>query len=85
MDIEDVRQRNTSMLMRLPNVVGVFTGEKAGSPAIVVMVTHKVPETSLQPQEIVPKTIDGYSTDVMEVASVNIQASSAQKQGKAKE
>jgi len=33
----------------------VGIGEKAGKAVIKVFVTHKVPESALQPQEIVPK------------------------------
>ena len=49
MDIADVRQKYENDLLRLPNVNGVAIGDKAGKPVIKVFVTHKVPESSLQP------------------------------------
>lgn len=70
MGITDVRQKYENILLSLPNVNGVAIGEKAGKPAILVFVTHKVPESSLQPQEIIPKTLDGFETDVQEIGSI---------------
>ena len=72
MDIADVRQKYENDLLRLPNVNGVAIGEKAGKPVIKVFVTHKVPESSLQPQEIVPKTLDGFETDVEEIGPITV-------------
>ena len=59
--------------MLLPNVSGVGIGEKAGKVVIKVLVTHKVPESALQHQEIVPKTLEGYETDVDEIGVVTAQ------------
>jgi len=59
--------------MRLPNVTGVGIGEKAGKPVIKVFVTHKVPESALQPQEVVPKALEGWETDVEESGVVMAQ------------
>jgi len=72
MDIADVRQKYENDLLRLPNVNGVAIGEKAGKPVIKVFVTHKVPEFSLQPQEIVPKALDGFETNVEEIGPVTV-------------
>lgn len=72
MDIADVRQKYENDLLRLPNVNGVAIGEKAGKPVIKVFVTHKVPESSLQPQEIVPKTLNGFETDVEEIGPITV-------------
>jgi hypothetical protein len=58
MDIENVKKQYEEHLMQLPNVVGVGIGEKAGEPIITVFVTQKVPESSLQPQEIIPRTLE---------------------------
>jgi hypothetical protein len=74
MDIENVKKQYEEHLMQLPNVVGVGIGEKAGEPIITVFVTHKVPESSLQPQEIIPRTLDGHKTDVVEIGNVTAQA-----------
>lgn len=70
MSIETVKEKNEERLMRLPNVTGVGIGEKAGKAVIKVFVTHKVPESALGPQEIVPKTLEGYETDVEEIGVV---------------
>lgn len=72
MDIADVRQKYENDLLRLPNVNGVAIGEKAGKPVIKVFVTHKVPESLLQPQEIVPKTLNGFETDVEEIGPITV-------------
>jgi hypothetical protein len=71
--VESVKIRYEEQLMRLPNVTGVGIGQKAGKEVIVVFVTHKVPESALQPQEIVPKMLEGYETDVEEIGVVTAQ------------
>jgi hypothetical protein len=74
MNIEAVKKANEERLMRLPNVTGVGIGEKAGKAVIKVFVTHKVAESALQPQEVVPKTLEGgYETDVEESGVVTAQ------------
>ena len=60
-------------LIRLPNVTGVGIGGKAGKAVIKVFVTHKVPESALRSQEIVPKSLEGYETDVEEIGVVTAQ------------
>lgn len=52
--------------MRLPNVTGVGIGEKKGKEVIIVFVKRKVSEAALQPSEIIPKTLEGYETNVEE-------------------
>ena len=73
MKIETVKQKYEEQLMRLPNVTGVGIGEKAGKKVIKVFVTTKVPESSLRPEAIVPKTLGGCSTDVEEIGVITIQ------------
>jgi len=73
MDIGDVKEKYQRDVMQMPNVIGIGIGEKAGKPVIKVLVTQKVPEASLQPQEIVPKTLDGYKTDVEETGTITAQ------------
>jgi len=73
MSIEAVKEKNEERLMGLPNVTGVGIGEKAGKPVIKVFVTHKVPESALQPQEVVPKALEGWETDVEEIGVVTAQ------------
>jgi hypothetical protein len=73
MSIEAVKIKHEEQLMTLPNVNGVGIGEKAGKAVIKVFVTHKVPESALPPQEVVPKTLDGWETDVEEIGVVTTQ------------
>lgn len=73
MSIEAVKEKNEERLMRLPNVTGIGIGEKAGKVVIKVFVTHKVPESALRPEEIVPKTLEEYETDVEEIGVVTAQ------------
>lgn len=73
MSIESVKQKHEELLMRLPNVTGVGIGEKEGKRVIKVFVTHKVPESALQPQEIVPEEIEGYETIVEAIGDTTAQ------------
>ncbi len=73
MSIESVKRKYEEQLMRLPNVTGVGIGEKAGREIIKVFVTHKVPESALRPEEVVPKRLEGYETDVEEIGVVTAQ------------
>jgi len=73
MSIETVKEKNEERLMRLPNVTGVGIGEKGGKEVIKVFVTHKVPDSALQPQEVVPKRLEEYETDVEEIGVVTAQ------------
>ena len=73
MSIEDVKEKHEEQLMRLRNVTGVGIGEKGGKAVIKVFVTHKVPESELKSQEIVPKKLEGWETDVEEIGVVTPQ------------
>lgn len=73
MSIESMKAKYEEQLMQLPNVTGVGIGEKGGKKVIKVFVTHKVPKSALQPQEIVSKTLEGCETDVEEVGIVAAQ------------
>jgi hypothetical protein len=73
-DIEGVIAEYEEHLMQLPNVIGVGSGQKSGKEVIIVMVTRKVPASSLQPHEIVPKRLGGYRTSVKELGFVSAQA-----------
>lgn len=74
MDIESVKREYEEQLMGMPNVAGVGIGEKEGKEVIKVFVTHKVPESTLQPEEVVPKILEGYETDVEESGTFMAQA-----------
>lgn len=73
MRIEAIRQKHEERLMRLPNVTGVGIGERAGREVIKVFVTRKVPESALPAHGVIPKTLDGYQTDVEEIGTVTAQ------------
>lgn len=73
MSIEAVKKKNEERLMRLPNVIGIGIGEKAGKQVIKVLVTYKVSLSDLQPQEVVPKMLEKYETDIEEVGVIMAQ------------
>jgi hypothetical protein len=64
--VEHVLRKHELRLLRLPNVVGVGVGEKHGREVIVVFVRRKVPLFELNPQDVVPRTLEGFETDVRE-------------------
>lgn len=73
--IETIKQKYEDQIMELPNVTGVGIGEKAGKEVIKVFVTEKLPESELQPQEIVPKSLEEYETDVEAIGIVTAETS----------
>lgn len=79
MSIEDVKIKHEEKLMQILNVIGVGIGKKAGKAVIKVFVTHKVPKADLQPQEIVPKILEGWETDIEEIGVVTPQIKSQKK------
>ena len=60
MDIEAVLRKHESRLMGLPNVTGVGIGEKDGKQVILVFVEKLVSESELEPDETIPKRLDGF-------------------------
>jgi hypothetical protein len=70
MSIEAVMRKYEHQLMQLPNVTGVGIGEKSGKEVIIVFVTRKVKESALRPQDIIPKILEEYETDVKTKISV---------------
>jgi hypothetical protein len=73
MTIEAAKAKYEDQLMRLPNVTGVGIGEKEGKAVIVVFVTRKVSLSTLQPQEVIPRRLEEYATDVQEIGYVTAQ------------
>lgn len=69
-------QNAINHLLSLQNVVGIgyglkmISGKLSDQKAIVVLVSRKVTETELPPPQIIPKLIDSYLTDVIEVGKV---------------
>jgi hypothetical protein len=70
MTIEAVMRKYEYQLMQLPNVTGVGIGEKNGEQVIIVFVTQKVKKSALRPQDVIPKTLEGWDTDVKTKISV---------------
>lgn len=70
MDIEAVLRKHEDALLAYPNVNAVGIGEKAGHAVIKVMVVHKLPETALQPDQVLPKELEGYPLDVEEIGEI---------------
>lgn len=73
MDIEAVLRKHEDALLAYPNVNGVGIGERAGNPVIKVLVARKVPESSLPPDQILPKMLDGCELDVEEIGEITAQ------------
>ncbi|SFF18573.1 hypothetical protein [Nitrosomonas sp. Nm166] len=73
MKIELAMKKHEEQVMQLPNVTGIGIGKKAGKDVIKVFVTRKLPESTLQSHEIIPKALDGYETDVEEIGIVTTQ------------
>ncbi|MFN7927881.1 MAG: hypothetical protein U0Y68_08025 [Blastocatellia bacterium] len=60
----------------LPHVIGVGAGIKwkngvpTGEPALVVLVTHKVPKSELSKASLIPTAVQGLKTDVLAVGHI---------------
>ena len=63
-EIKSVLKQHKQQLMKLPNVIGVGIGKKGSKQVIIVFVKQKMPESSLQPKDVVPKRLGRYETDV---------------------
>ncbi|OGO35246.1 MAG: hypothetical protein A2W35_11150 [Chloroflexi bacterium RBG_16_57_11] len=74
-----VKRAYQAELLSKANVVGVgvgyrtIGGQRTDDISLVVMVTKKVPQTQLSPQDIVPDEIDGIPVDIQEVGIVRAQ------------
>ncbi|MEC4748874.1 hypothetical protein [Methylomicrobium sp. Wu6] len=73
MKIQSVLQKHEDKIMQIPNVVGIGIGKKGDAEVIKVFVTHKVPESALKANQIIPKGLEGYETDVEEIGLVTSQ------------
>jgi hypothetical protein len=65
--LREVRRRYEPMLLALPNVVGVSAETRTGGDVILVLVSRKVPEEELAPEEVIPQELDGVRTEVVEI------------------
>ena len=72
-----VKQVHEDDLLSKPNVVGVAIGYRQTSSlptetlALVVMVTHKVPQSALSPEDQIPSSLEGIPIDVQEVGEIS--------------
>ncbi|RMG79410.1 MAG: hypothetical protein D6712_19720 [Chloroflexi bacterium] len=72
----EVQARYADMLMGKKHVVGVGVGlRKRGGEltqeiALVVMVEKKLPEDELDPEDLLPKELDGVPIDVQETGTI---------------
>jgi hypothetical protein len=75
--ILSIMQAHKGELLSKPNVVGVAMGyrQTSGLPtetlALVVMVTHKVPQSALSPEDQIPSSLEGIPIDVQEVGEIS--------------
>jgi hypothetical protein len=71
-----VKARHESELLRKANVVGVgigfrtHGGDRTEEPSIVVSVTRKVPGWALNPEDRIPRELDGVPVDVQAVGQL---------------
>jgi hypothetical protein len=82
-EIEKVRQvkskGNEAAFLRKKHVVGVGIGVKikdgkpTGKPALITYVTSKKPLSTLDADDVIPETVDGVETDVIEIGMPTIQ------------
>jgi hypothetical protein len=74
--IKDVKEKKKMELLRKRNTRGVGIGFKVSDgvvtdePAIIINVTKKLPKAYLKKGDLVPKTLKGYKTDVIEVGHI---------------
>lgn len=77
--IKQVKEDYHHMLMSLSNVVGLGLGyaqrggEVTDQPALVVMVSHKVPTEHLSKRDLIPTELDGVPVDVQAVGEIRAQ------------
>jgi hypothetical protein len=82
--VAEAQTRNERQLLARENVVGVATSLKmtAGEPtnewSVTVLVERKVPEAQLSPADMVPDSVDGVPTDVVEVGPIVAQVFNAE-------
>jgi hypothetical protein len=73
MSIETVKQRVEDDLLQRANVVAVGIAERSGRQVLVVGVTAKLPESQLNPPDVLPRMIEGYEVDVVAIGEPTAQ------------
>ena len=72
-EVQAVKEAHQEELLSKSNVVGVGVGlkqvggKRTDDLALVVMVSEKLPEAQLAPEDIIPLVIDGVPVDIKEV------------------
>jgi hypothetical protein len=79
-EVTKVKERHKEALLRKSNVVGVGTGYKStngrrGDLCVVALVSQKVPRAGLAEGDVVPREIEGVSTDVIQVGQIRAHPS----------
>jgi hypothetical protein len=62
--IHHVARKYEKKLMSLPYVTSVDIEQKQGKGVIKVYVMQKIASSALHPEEIIPKVLDGFETEV---------------------
>lgn len=71
-----ILKRHEADLLAMPNVIGVgvglhhVAGESTGEVAIVVLVSSKVAEAELAPEDVVPNSLEEVAVDVQEIGEI---------------
>ena len=79
-EIEKSFIKNEKKFWTYPNVMNVFIGNKysngtdTGKPCIVFYVSKKYPKSELKKEDVIPETIDGMCTDVIELNPIGWEA-----------
>jgi hypothetical protein len=75
-EISFIRGKHQKSIMDRDNVVGMGVGYKlhggkqTDEMCVVVLVTKKLPRQALHPSAIIPHSLDGVSTDIIEVGDI---------------
>jgi len=85
-DIARVVDRHKELVLSKPNVVGVgvgfreVRGRTTDEMCVVALVRQKIPKAGLAPEALVPRKLEGVSTDVMQVGTLSALASRTERQ-----
>jgi len=78
--IREVKEKFEAFLLKRANVVGVGVGKKivrgqeTEDLAVVVFVERKLPESQLKKKDVIPKTLDEVTTDVVQTGRLKALA-----------
>lgn len=81
-----VLDRHKELVLSKPNVVGVGVGLRevrgriTDEMCVVALVRKKIPKAGLTPEALVPKKLEGISTDVMQVGTLRALATRTERQ-----